>query len=95
MSKKLVLDRRNFMHGGKDMAKARTTVKTGTGKAAPKKAAAKKTVAKKTARKAAGMKEGSRYVCGVCGLAVTVDTACGCAETSHLICCEKPMKMKR
>ena len=86
------------------MAKAKTTAKTGTKRAAVK-TAAKKTTAKKTAarkpaarkpaKKAAGMREGSRYVCGVCGLAVTVDTACGCAETAHLICCEKPMKMKR
>jgi hypothetical protein len=89
---------------GRDMAKTKTTGKTATKKAASKtaakKATAKKTTAKKTAarkpaKKAAGMTEGSRYVCGVCGLAVTVDTACGCAETSHLICCEKPMKMKR
>jgi hypothetical protein len=80
------------------MAKVKTTG-TGTRKAAsktaPKKTAAKKTVAKKTAKKTAGMKEGSRYVCGVCGLAVTVDTACGCAEAAHLICCEKPMRAKR
>ncbi len=80
------------------MAKARTTGKVGAGKAtvktSPKKTAVKKTAARKTAKKAAGMKEGSRYVCGVCGLAVTVDTACGCAETTHLICCEKPMKKR-
>ncbi len=85
------------------MAKAGTTVKKRTRKAAvkaaPKKIAAKKTVAKKSGAgkiaKKTGMKKGNRYVCGVCGLAVTIDTACGCAETSHLICCEKPMKMKR
>ncbi|MCL5022596.1 MAG: hypothetical protein M1497_04375 [Nitrospirae bacterium] len=60
------------------------------------KKAAVKTASRKTAvKKTAGVKEGSKYVCGVCGLAVTVDTACGCAETAHLICCEKPMKVKR
>lgn len=64
------------------------------GKTAPKKTAVKKT-ATKTAKKTAGMKKGNRYACSVCGLAVTVDTACGCAETTHLICCEKPMKVKR
>lgn len=88
---------------GKDMAKAKTTGKTVSkktaSKTAPKKAvtkkpAAKKTVAKKTVKKAAGVKAGSKYVCGVCGLAVTVDTACGCA-TTHLVCCETPMKAKR
>jgi hypothetical protein len=86
------------------MAQAKTAGRTGArkaaGKTAPKKSvtkktSAKKTVARKTAKKAAGMKEGSRYVCGVCGLAVTVDTACGCAGTTHLICCEKPMRAKR
>ncbi len=74
------------------MAKARAT-----GKATKKKAAkstSKKTVAKKTTRKTA-MAKGTRYACGVCGLAVTVDTACGCAETAHLICCERPMRKKK
>ncbi len=59
------------------------------------KAPSKKTATERTAKKTAGVKEGSRYTCGVCGLAVTVDTACGCAETAHLICCERPMKIKR
>ncbi len=79
---------------GRDMAKAKTSKKPVTKKTA-KKAVAKKTTAKKTVKKTAGMKEGNRYVCGVCGLAVTVDTACGCAETTHLVCCERPMRMKR
>jgi len=54
-----------------------------------------RTTVKKTAKTSAGMKKGSKYACGVCGLSVTVDTACGCAETACLICCEKPMKTKR
>lgn len=74
---------------GKDMARANMSEKTATKKATVK------TVSKKTAKKTAGMKDGSKYTCGVCGLTVTVDTACGCAETAHLICCEKPMRMKR
>ena len=91
------------------MAKAKTSAKTVTKKAAvetaakktvvkktvAKKTAVKKTAVKATAKKPAGVKKGSRYSCGVCGLAVTVDTACGCAETAHLICCEKPMRMKK
>jgi hypothetical protein len=76
------------------MARAKTSVKKVAKKATPK-TASKKTPVKRTAKKAAGVKEGSRYSCGVCGLAVTVDTACGCAETTHLICCERPMRMKR
>ena len=79
---------------GKDMATAKMTKKTATKKATVK-TAANKTAAKKTATKTAGMKKGSKYTCGVCGLAVTVDTACGCGEAAHIICCEKPMKMKR
>ena len=76
------------------MAKAKTSKKKVVKKTAAK-TAAKKTPAKRTIKKAVGMKKGNRYSCGVCGLAVTVDTACGCAETAHLICCEKPMKMKK
>jgi len=59
---------------------------------AVKKAPAKKAPARKVAAK--GTKKGDSYVCGVCGLAVTVDTACGCAEVCDIICCGKPMKAK-
>ena len=38
---------------------------------------------------------GDSYVCGVCGLAVTVDDVCGCVDACDIICCEKPMKRKR
>jgi hypothetical protein len=31
----------------------------------------------------------------VCGMVVSVDTACGCVDTCDLICCEKPMKLKK
>ena len=50
--------------------------------------------AKKTAAKGKG-KKGEAYMCGVCGLSVTVDEACGCAEAHPIICCMKPMKKKR
>ncbi len=63
-------------------------------KAAAKKSAAKKTPAKRAAAKAA-TKVGDAYVCGVCGLAVTVDEVCGCADACDIICCETPMKRKR
>ncbi len=76
------------------MAIAKTSVKRVAKKAAVK-TASKKTPAKRTVEKTAGMKKGTRYTCGVCGLAVTVDTACDCVETAHLICCERPMKMKK
>ncbi len=70
----------------------KAATKTAAKKAAPKKTAEKKGTAKKVTAGKAAMKEGNRYVCGVCGLAVTVDTACGCVETAHLVCCEKPMR---
>jgi hypothetical protein len=89
------MKRGNKMAVGKT-AKKRTTgkasAKKATAKTAARKVTAKKTAPRKTLAKKAAMKEGSRYVCRVCGLAVTVDTACGCTETAHLICCEKPMK---
>jgi hypothetical protein len=78
---------------GNDMARTKMSEKTATKKTTVK-STSKKLVTKKTVKKTAGMKEGSKYTCGDCGLTVSVDTACGCAETAHLICCEKPMKMK-
>jgi hypothetical protein len=60
--------------------------------------AVKKAVAKKSKKKAVARgrtKEGDAYVCGVCGLAVTVDEECGCVDACDIICCEKPMKKKR
>lgn len=84
------------------MARAKISNKTTAKKTAartPKKTAAKKTAvktaARKTVKKTAGPEEGDRYACEVCGLAVTVDSACGCVETAHLLCCDTPMKLKR
>jgi hypothetical protein len=61
---------------------------------AVKRAVAKKGSAKKVAAKGK-TKVGDSYVCGVCGLAVTVDEDCGCAEACDIICCSEPMKRKR
>ena len=47
---------------------------------------------KKKAKPAA--KKVERYACGVCGLVVAVDQACGCAHVHRLICCSKVMKKK-
>jgi hypothetical protein len=67
------------------MAVKRTTVKKATAKKAP---------AKKMAGR--GKKApGDKLVCGVCGMAVTVDELCGCVEAHPIICCEQPMKKKR
>lgn len=62
--------------------------------AKPAAKAAAKPAAKKVVKKAAVAK-GSKYTCGVCGMAVTVDTACGCASAHELICCGKQMKVKK
>jgi len=53
----------------------------------------KKKAVKKVAKK--GVKKGDVYTCSVCGLAVTVDDVCGCADYCDIICCEKPMGPKR
>lgn len=55
---------------------------------------AKKATARKTTTKKAVAK-GDSYVCGVCGLAVTVDEVCGCVDVCDIICCGKPMKPKK
>ena len=61
---------------------------------AVKKAVKKKAPAKRRAARGK-TKAGDAYVCGVCGLAVTVDEVCGCIDTCDIICCETPMKRKR
>ncbi|MGA2158521.1 MAG: hypothetical protein WB588_07120 [Dehalococcoidia bacterium] len=65
-----------------------------TKKAAPKKVATKKkaVAVKKSAVKTS---RGDSYMCGVCGLLVTVDETCGCADVCDIICCGKPMKVKK
>ena len=52
---------------------------------------------KKALKKASGkrVKKGDAYQCGVCGLAVTVDQVCGCADACDIICCGEQMKPKK
>jgi len=43
----------------------------------------------------AKVKKGDEYCCADCGLAVVVNTACGCVDT-ELLCCGEPMtKIKK
>ena len=60
---------------------------------------AKKAMVKKAAAKNAAVrgktKVGDRYICGVCGLGITIDEDCGCVEACDIICCSEPMKRKR
>jgi len=57
----------------------------------------KKTAVSKTKSKAktSKMKKGSKYQCSVCGVSVTVDDVCGCVEEHDIVCCNKPMKLKK
>jgi len=64
-----------------------------TGKAPAKTAKAPAKTAKTPTKQK--VTKGDSYACEVCGLAVTVDEVCGCIETSHIICCSKPMKAKK
>jgi hypothetical protein len=63
-------------------------------RATVKKATAKKAPAKRTAGRGK-TNPGDKLVCGVCGISLTVDEACGCAEAHPIFCCEQPMKKKR
>ena len=62
---------------------------------AVKKATKKTTKAAKKKKTTAKAKKGNAYECSVCGYRLIVDKVCGWAEEQVLICCEKPMKLKR
>ena len=63
---------------------------------AKKKKAAKK-VTKKSAKKSSvkTKKKGQKLVCGVCGLKLVVDEACGCSYVKPVVCCGKKMTAKK
>jgi hypothetical protein len=46
-------------------------------------------------RKTKKASKGDKYVCNDCGLVVSVDTVCGCIDTCNIVCCDKPMKIKK
>jgi hypothetical protein len=58
----------------------------------------KKKITKKIAPKKTGKREkakkNDKLVCEKCGLVVSVDTICGCADACDLLCCGKEMKLK-
>jgi hypothetical protein len=37
------------------------------------------------------MSPGDSYVCGVCGLAVTVENPCDCEPVCDITCCGEPL----
>lgn len=38
------------------------------------------------------LKKGDKYRCSVCGISVSIDEACGCADVCDIICCGRQMK---
>ena len=59
-----------------------------------KKAGARKSGASKAVSK--GKKTaGDQYTCETCGLGITVDEECCCANPCDLVCCDSPMKKRR
>jgi len=82
------------------------TKASGKAKGSPKKTAAAKkvtTAAKKAVKKAVKktvkktspkkpLKVGAGYECSVCGLEVSVEKVCGCADACDIICCGEPME---
>ena len=77
------------------------TKRAGKAKVAPKKttaakkvtSAAKKAVKKTTPKKEKKMKVGASYECSVCGLEISVQNVCGCADACDIICCGEPMEI--
>lgn len=74
-----------------------------TAAAAKKQAATKSkraTKTRRTAKKTTPQQQkelapGARYECGVCGLVMSVDETCGCADFCDVICCGEQMKPAR
>ena len=56
------------------------------------KKAVKKAVKKTVPKKKKEMKVGAGYECSVCGLEVSVEKVCGCADACDIICCGEPME---
>ncbi len=78
------------------MATKKVASKTTKAVSATKKTTAAKTVKKSVKKPAAKVaKKGDKYACEVCGMAVTVDSACGCVDSCDLICCGEQMRAKK
>ncbi len=59
--------------------------------------ASKKTVSerKTMVRKSKKAMKGDKYTCDVCGLVVSVDAVCDCIDVCNILCCGKPMRLKK
>jgi hypothetical protein len=74
---------------------AKATAKPAAAKPSGKAAQTAGKVAAKKASAKGGKKKvgrGDQYSCEVCGLVVSVDEVCGCAEAHNIICCGQEMK---
>jgi hypothetical protein len=40
-------------------------------------------------------KAGDKLVCEVCGISMVVDECCGLTEYHEIVCCGKPLKVKK
>lgn len=45
-------------------------------------------------KKTKTIKKGTKYMCGECGLVVTVDEVCGCIDVCDIMCCGEQMARK-
>ncbi len=52
-------------------------------------------MAKKCGKKKSNKKTKEQYVCGQCGLVISVDETCNCVDICDIICCGAPMKPKK
>ncbi len=77
---------------GKEAKQSGKTAAVAGKAAAP---AAKKAPTKGSKKTAKKVNRGDQYYCGVCGLIVSVDEACGCAEACDIICCGEEMKARK
>ena len=77
--------------------KAEKPVAPKAAKAAVKPAASKATkpAGKTGAPAIKKVNRGEKYSCEVCGLVVSVDELCGCAEAHNIICCGEEMKASK
>ncbi|UCD83597.1 MAG: hypothetical protein JSU92_09860 [Deltaproteobacteria bacterium] len=55
----------------------------------------KKKDAKKKSNKKKALNKGRKFVCGFCGLEVTVDESCSCINGCDLMCCGTHLQPKK
>lgn len=60
-----------------------------------KEMATKKAATVKKSRTTEKITKGDAYTCEVCGLAVSIDSVCGCVDVCDIVCCGTPMTKKR